>query len=169
MAVWVIRGGSHGEREEEALHNNVMTIGFGRAQNLADSQTQEDIVREVQRDNPNATLKQVAIWSNELWSFKDKIENGDLIVMPRKGQPYVAIGTMAGSYTFRPQMPLELRHGRPVEWINTEVSRNSLPEDLRRSLSANMTVFQPRATDAEKRLRAIATGRSEPSPHGGGP
>lgn len=76
---------------------------------------------------------------------------------------------MAGSYTFRPQMKPELLHGRTVEWINAEVSRNSLPEDLRHSLSANMTVFKPRATGAEKRLRAIATGRSKPLPHGGEP
>ena len=157
MAVWVIRGGRYGEREEEALDNNVMTIGFGHAENLEDSQTQEDIVKEIQRDNVNATPKQVASWSRQLWSFKARIENGDLIVLPRKGQPYIAVGTMAGNYTFRPHME-GLRHSRQVEWINTEVSRNSLPEDLKRSLSADMTVFQPRAPESEKRLKAIATG-----------
>ncbi len=76
MAVWVIRGGRHGEREEEALENNVITIGFGNAENFEDSQTKEDIVREVQRDNPDATPAQVASWSSQLWSFKEKSKLG---------------------------------------------------------------------------------------------
>lgn len=162
MAVWVIRGGRYGEREEEALGNNVLTIGFGYAENLQDSQAVEDVVKEIQRDNPNATPRQISSWSRQLWSFRARIENGDLVVMPRKGQPYIAIGTMAGHYTFRPDME-ELRHGRTVDWINTEVSRDSLPEDLKSSLSADMTVFQPRAPNSEIRLKAIAMGTGSES------
>ena len=51
--------------------------------------------------------------------------------MPRKGQPYIAIGTIEGNYMFLPELQ-ELQHGRPVEWIDTDVSRNSLSEDLHR-------------------------------------
>ena len=155
MTVWVIRGGRYGEREEEALENNVLTVGFGYAENLDGAQTREDVAKEIQGFNPAATPSQIAAWSRQIWSFKTRIENGDLVVMPRKGQPYIAIGAIAGDYIFRPELQ-ELRHGRPVEWINTEVSRNSLSEDLKRSLSADMTVFRPRALDAENRLKAIA-------------
>ena len=125
MTVWVIRGGRYGEREEEALENNVLTVGFGYAENLDGAQTREDVAKEIQGFNPAATPSQIAAWTRQIWSFKTRIENGDLVVMPRKGQPYIAIGAIAGDYIFRPELQ-ELRHGRPVEWINTEVSRNSL-------------------------------------------
>ena len=164
MAVWVIRGGRYGEREDEALENNVLTIGFGYTENFDDAQTQEDIAKEIQRHNPDATPSQITGWSRQIWSFKSRIENGNLVVMPRKGQPYIAIGTIAGNYMFRPELQ-ELQHGRPVEWINTEVSRNSLSEDLKRSLSADMTIFQPRAPDSENRLKAIAA--DDKTPFGG--
>ena len=39
MAVWVIRGGRYGEREEEALDNKVLTIGFGYADDLSKAKT----------------------------------------------------------------------------------------------------------------------------------
>ena len=155
MAVWVIRGGRYGEREEEALENNVLTVGFGYVESLDGAQTQEDVAKEIQGFSPAATPSQIAAWSRQIWSFKTRIENGDLVVMPRKGQPYIAIGAIVGNYIFRPELQ-ELRHGRPVEWVNTEVSRNSLSEDLKRSLSADMAVFQPRAPDAENRLKAVA-------------
>ncbi len=158
MAVWVIRGGRNGEREEEALDNNVLTIGFGYADDLSKAKTLEDVAGEIQKFIPSATSNQIASWSRQLWSFKSRIEIGDLIVMPRKGQPFVAIGTMTEAYAFRPDMQ-ELCHGRVVEWINREVSRDILAQDLKRSLSADMTVFQPRASAAEDRLRAIASGQ----------
>ena len=139
----------------------MLTIGFGYTENFAEAQAQEDVAKEIQRYNPGATPRQIAAWSRQIWSFKSRIENGDLVIMPRKGQPYIAIGTIVGSYIFRPELQ-ELQHGRPVEWINTEVSRNSLSEDLHRSLSADLTVFQPRASDSENRLRAIATDDKTP-------
>ena len=101
MAVWVIRGGRNGEREEEALDNNVLTIGFGYADDLSKAKTLEDVAGEIQKFIPSATSNQIASWSRQLWSFKSRIEIGDLIVMPRKGQPFVAIGTMTEAYAFR--------------------------------------------------------------------
>ena len=165
MAVWVIRGGSYGEREEEALENGILTVGFGFTNDLTEYPTQGYMEEEVQRIRPDATQKQVRSAARQAWSFKSTVQIEDLIVMPRKGQPFIAVGTMAGEYAFRPESQ-ELCHGRSVKWINKEVSRDSLEQDLKRSLSADMTVFQPRAQGAEARLRAIAQGSQTASTGG---
>ena len=62
---------------------------------------------------------------------------------------------MAGDYEFRPDTP-ESRHRRAVKWINREVSKDSLEEDLRTSLERPPTVYQLKSGNAEQRLRAIA-------------
>ena len=159
MAVWVVRGGRHGEREEEALENGMLTIGFDSMNDLSGvispAAVAREVTREVQGNNPSATPNQISAWVGQVWSFIDGIEIGDLIVMPRKGRPIIAVGQMTGDYIYRPGRA-GLTHGRAVEWINREVSRARLERDLKRSLSANMTVFQPRAPNSESRLRTIA-------------
>ena len=155
MAVWVVRGGRNGEREQEALEDNILGIGFGGLGDLSTTQTREQATRLVREDNPGAKDKSVIAWTSSVWAFRDGIKRGDLIVMPRKGQKVIAIGEMVGDYEFRPDTP-ESRHRRAVKWINREVPRDSLDADLKLSISSNSTIYKPRSANAEGRLRTIA-------------
>ena len=159
MTVWVIRGGRNGEREGEALQDGIFGIGFGQLENLSATLTREAAKQLVQEANPDASARTVSAWTTSVWAFRDGIQNGDLIVMPRKGQNTIAIGEMAGDYEYCADTP-DSRHRRAVTWINQEVPRDSLKEDLKLSTSGNSTVYKPQATNAEQRLRALAeTGR----------
>ena len=154
MAVWVIRGGLY---EEETLESGKISIGYGITSDLTSAQTKDDVRKLVQVDHPHADNNRIGQITGQAWSLKERIEIGDLIVMPRKGQPTVAIGEMAGKYVFLTDRP-EQGHSREVKWISTETARSSLHEDLKSSLSSDITVFQPRAPNAEERLRAFAEG-----------
>ena len=155
MTAWVVRGGKYGEREDEALENGMLTIGFGVTADLTEAQTREKVQEVVRQARPDSTPSQIGSWTGQLWAFRGVIESGDLVVMPRKGQPAVAIGKIAGEYQYRQENPNFL-HGRPVSWINREVPRSSLERHLKNSLAALSTVFQIRRPDAEMNLRAIA-------------
>ena len=157
MAVWVIHGGRYGEREGEALDNGILTIGFGIVQDLSGAATRDAIREIVQSARPDATSRQVSSYAGQVFAFKERIVVGDLVVMPRKGKSTVAIGEISGAYQFRPDNE-ELCQGRAVKWINQNVLRISLEDDLRFSLGSAMTVSQPRAVNAESRLRALAEG-----------
>ena len=161
MAVWVIRGGSY---EEEALEDGKISIDYSVMRDLQYVQTREDVRNLVQLDFPNEANNRIGQITGQLWSFKSSIDIGDLIVMPRKGQPTIAIGEMAGDYVFLADRP-EHFHRRKVTWINKEVARNSLDLDLKGSISSIVTVFRPKAEDAEGRLRAIAKGLQPPNGH----
>lgn len=160
MAVWIVRGGAYGEREEEALENRMLTIDFGVAADLTAAQTQEEMREAVRQAHPDATPNQLGNWTRQVWDFKGRIKTGDLVVMPRKGQPIIAIGEISGEYRFRPENA-GFQQGRPVAWIDQEVPRSSLAQDLKSSLNATPTVFQPQSADAERRLRAIAKGEAD--------
>ena len=161
MAVWVIRGGSY---EEEALEDGKISIDYGVSKDLKDAQTRDDVRNLVQQVLPHVDNNRIGQITGQLWNFKNSIEIGDLIVMPRKGQPTIAIGEMAGDYVFVADRP-EHFHRRKVTWINKEVARSSLDLDLKGSISLIVTVFRPKAENAEERLRAIAKGLQPPNCH----
>ena len=155
MAVWVVRGGKHGEREEEALENGMLTIGWNELGDLSGVQTKEDVKSTISGIKPHFTPNQLGTYTGQIWNFTRTIQTGNLVVMPRKGQPTIAIGKIMGEYQYRPECPGFI-HGRPVEWINREVPRDILSQDLKRSFYTVSVVFQPQSIDAEKRFRAIA-------------
>ncbi len=157
MAVWVVRGGSEGEYEEEALEKDVVAIGFDPI-DLTDIQTRDELKDSYQQRYPEATSNQIGNWAGQLWTFKDQIRIGDLLVMPRKKVwELVAVGEVSGGYEYHPESPFS--HRRAVKWINKEVHRDSLDQGFLRSMSSDLTVFMPQRqnnAEAERRLRAIA-------------
>ena len=100
----------------------------------------------------------VRSYARQVWFFVERIQPGDLAIMPRKGTNFLAVGVFSGGYLHRPDAGVFVQ-SRGVEWINTEVRRDQLDDDLKRSLGPPSTVFRPRASGAEERLRALAEGR----------
>ena len=68
MTAWIIRGGRYGEREEEALNNGFLTIGFGIIKSLDNVQTPDDVAGCL--DLPgNETNPQLASRVSQVWAF----------------------------------------------------------------------------------------------------
>ena len=157
MTAWVVRGGSRGEREAEALDNNILTVGFGLRGDLSGVSGRGEFIEVARELHPDDSLGRIRNVGRQVWSFVEQIQPGDLAVMPRKGSGFVAIGVFSGDYLYRSDAG-EFAHGRRVSWINTGVRRDELGDDLKRSLSADSTIFRPRAESAAERLRALAEG-----------
>ena len=153
MAVWVVRGGRYGEREEEALENGMLAIGWSQIGNLTDVKARDEVELLLRRALPDESPYRIGNYTGQIWSFRGEIKEGDLIVLPRKGQPFIAIGEITGEYIFR-DVP-EFSHNRPVKWLEKAFSRGDLPGELKNPLNGAMTVFQPRVDNAEQKLRSI--------------
>ena len=154
MTVWVVRGA--GISEEAALATGILSIHFSEARDLANVQTLEDMREMRVESHPEETTAKVNNAAGQLWSFKGLISVGDLIVMPCKKQPTVAIGRMAGDYKYRAEAPDGWVHSREVTWINTAVLRSSLDLDLHKEMTYRPTIYRLKSQDAEKRLLAFA-------------
>ena len=138
MTVWVVRGGRYGEREAEALDRSVLTIGFGLLGYLSDVAGREGFT-DVLRELHGGLLHQIGNYSCQVRSFVEGIQADDLVVMPRKGTGLLAMGVFAGGYLYRSDKG-DFAHGRRVQWLNTEVSRDLLEGDLKSSISANSSL-----------------------------
>lgn len=116
------------------------------------------VLRQAYPERPENVL---GIWTGEVYAFVNAIEPGDLVVTPRRGKASVSVGVVEGPYQYDVAASQPYWHARAVNWI-AEIPRTTLDTDLLYSFSAQLTIYQPRAEDAERRMRALlASGQQE--------
>jgi restriction system protein len=157
MAIWLVRAGKSGEDELFALENGVAIIGWREIPSLAKISSYEEMKQFIATAFPDDSPKRVMNNSAQLWAFINRIQIGDIIVLPLKTRSTIAIGKITGPYKF-----LNKRHTRSVGWINEGISRSKFGQDLLYSFGAFMTVCQIKRNDAEMRIQAIMKGKVDP-------
>ena len=139
MAAWIVRGGGRNANYEEGfLKEQSIGIYFGTDTDLTHA-AREEIEREVRHfhtrayDNPNKATDPANVqgtitrFTNQLLLFRDGIEIGDTVIMPRKksGGKLVAVGRVTSDYE---HWDGEIyQHRRRVLWEHESVPRENLP------------------------------------------
>jgi len=160
MAVWLVRAGRTGQDENLALDNDLVTIEWENLPDLSAINTREALEKlmgEIYSTEKPATVKN---WVGQVWAFRDRIQKGDLAVLPLKSRSAIAIGKVAGDYQYRSD--LGGRHVREVEWIRRDIPRSSFDQDILYSFGAFMTVCQIQRNRAEERIHAVIEGKKLP-------
>jgi restriction system protein len=158
MALWLVRAGSHGEREDFAIQNKVAVIGWEELSDLSSISVRNELhalLNKTYLDQKPNTLRN---WESQIWEFINEIKQGDLIALPLKHRATVAIGEADGAYRYEPNNPLGASHVLPVKnW--QELPRKNFEPDLLFSLGALRTVCQIQRNKAEERVQALLTGK----------
>ncbi len=155
MTIWVVRAGRYGEREDKALEEGYVFIGWGRLADLSAISDREDLRRLISETYTDRSPKVVANHTGQIWSFVTRIKKGDIAALPLKSQPAIAFGEVIGDYEHNPDNPEDARHCRRVKWIGDPIKRVSLDSDLRFSFGSALTVFRVHRNNAEDRIRAM--------------
>jgi restriction system protein len=153
---WTVRGGRFGEREQEALDEGLIVIGWDELGNLSRVTSVEEIAELLSDAYPDDAAGTIDNWAHQLWRFLTVMQVGDLVVMPRKFQPVIAIGRITGDYGYVGDAAMQMRHTRPVEWLNQAVERTAFGGDLRDSMGSQLTVSELSRRDATKRVETLA-------------
>ncbi|QVI24291.1 hypothetical protein KHQ06_16880 [Nocardia tengchongensis] len=160
---WLIRGGSHGERETQALTEGLAIVGWEEMGDLKAYSTWPELISALQLAYPEVGRAVIGNWAGQLWKFDTDIQAGDHIVMPLKTSPgRVAIGRVSGPYEYRVEKPAELRHVRKVDWIRRDIAWESIRPDLRASLGSLLTVCGLVRHDAARRIAHLAEDGVDP-------
>ena len=162
MAVWMVRAGKSGEREEFALENNVAVIGWDELPDLSPIRSRDDLKALMLTTFPEVKPSMVWNYLGQVWAFRDSIQVGDLIALPLKTRSAIAIGTVQGPYEYVSRNPGGAHHTRPVKWTKKDIPRSSFRQDILYSLGAFMAVCQIRRNQAEERIRAVLKGKPDP-------
>jgi restriction system protein len=164
MALWLVRAGSNGEREQDALRHNLAIVGWSRLEDLSSIKNKADLRALIEAQYPDSSKNRMSNFTGQIWAFVDRIKPNDLVALPLKSQPAIAIGKVTGPYTYRTDLSAEIRHTRPVQWIKTDIPRTAFDQNLLYSLGAMMTVCQITRDNAEDKVRVILSGRQVPQP-----
>jgi restriction system protein len=164
MSLWMVRAGSKGEYEQEALNKGIVAIVFD-APNLTHFASKKSLKKMYSRVHPNATRAAVGNLVGQMWRFAKDIETGDLVVLPLKAQKTIAVGRVIGDYEFRASEK-KLKHIRRVAWLKT-IPRSRFDQDLLYSLGSFMTVCQIKRNDAENRIVRLADVVNDEGLHAG--
>ncbi len=166
---WVVRAGRAGEEaaetEQHNLDHSVVSIGWGDWLEPLDRFTDREEFRgHLDEHFPERGAKRGA-W--QIWGFANEIQVGDLVVMPQKRpelgrRRLIAIGRVVGSYEYDPSRPEDMRKRRKVEWLQTDLPREVVKDDLSGSMNANGTVFSLNKNDAPYRIKYLAEHGEDP-------
>ncbi|MBN2037295.1 MAG: restriction endonuclease [Chitinispirillaceae bacterium] len=160
MSLWLVRAGGHGEQEQEALDNSVVTIGWDDFDDLSNIKSREELSELYLKLNPDSKKMQVANAVGQIWRFVREIQKGDLVALPLKMQSGISIGKVESDYEFK-QISPNIKHLRHVKWIKT-IPRSAFDQDILYSFGAFMTVCQIERNDAENRVKKLLKGEVTP-------
>lgn len=155
MAIWLVRAGGSGERENYALENNCVVIGWRQIPDLNDITSKEELADIIRAKYSDASKGKVSNWRGQIWAFSKRINIGDLVILPLKTRSAIAIGKVVGEYRCN-----DGEHQRPVEWLDVDLPRSRFDQDILYSLGAFLTVCQIKRNNAEERIKAVLAGGS---------
>lgn len=163
MTAWVVRAGRAGEFEEFALQQGIVSVGFSLARSISDF-SDRDALRDhlrLESQYEDSSNQSIAKAVSQLWNFANEIQDGDMVLLPRKSPKVVAVGKVSGPYEYTPGQMGALPHTRKVHWLVDDVPRSNFSQDILNSLGGLATVFQIRANDAESRIGKVLEAHGE--------
>jgi restriction system protein len=164
MRLWLIRLGKNGEYEAAAFQDNVLTIGFGIAEDISVLKDREALIVKMAELFPNDKPNKHRNFAAQVNQFVSVAQVGDLVVSSIKTSSTIAIGRIDGPY--RPGANGEAT--RPVKWLRTDIPRDAFRQDLLYSFGAFMTVCEVTRSDALARVKKVLETGQDPG-HGTSP
>jgi restriction system protein len=158
----LVRAGKHGEAEQLALDESVVGIGWPNLGDLTGVSSRDEVLDRLRDSYSQDGEKRLLNFASQVWAFVERIEVGDLVVLPLKSTPAIAIGRVTSNYRHAPLNPPNASHVRDVEWLRTDLPRSSVGQDLLYSLGAFMTVCEVKRNSAADRLSALAVNGKDP-------
>ena len=154
MHVWLFRAGKDGQDEDAWLAGDSAFLGFREVGDLAECESHDDVHERVAAAYPDSKAGAITTFATQLRQFVVDARLGDLVVMPRKGQPTAAIGRITGHYSHAP-VAGRPRHTRSVVWERLDLPRERLGADLVKKLGFAGTVCWLGDEEVAKGIEAI--------------
>lgn len=159
--LYLVRAGRDGEDENFVIDNALAVIGFRDCPSLENAKSYKDILELGKKTWPQYKTRAVGNLAGQLWAFSIAMQQGDLVVLPRKLTSQIALGRVTGPYKYQ-KIQGEWRHTRPIEWTCPDIPRSVFEQDLLYSFGAFMTVCNIQRNDAVNRVLAVMAGKADP-------
>ncbi len=160
---WVVRSGKHGEREAWVLDNGYAGTGWTEFPDLSSYTSRDELAAFVANKLPAGKEAAVANYTGQLWALSNRIEIGDLMVLPLKTTKEIALGRVTDKYKYlADEADPSRRHVIGVDWKVTDIPKSSVKQDLLFILGSALTVFAPSKHNAIARLEYLLEHGKDP-------
>lgn len=155
-SAWALRAGVDDAFHTAEIRRGLVGLGWRRVGDLSGVSSEKDIRILVDRAYPDQQARTRKSTAVQLRVFRDLIRPGDVVVLHRAHTQEIAIGEVIGNYRHLsspgPGLP---SHVRDVRWLNPEVPRRTVDDDLL-SMPALVVITRIGQSEAAARLREIA-------------
>lgn len=158
MNVWLVRAGKKSQYEQYALKEDIVVVGWRKMADISGFGSREALESGFRQIYPDVRPTRIRSHVAQLWTFRERIGVGDLVVLPLRSRSAVAIGRIKGGYEYRSGSNAAVRHVRPVEWLKKDIPRSAFDQDLLYSLGSMLTVCQIKRNHAEQRICSMIKG-----------
>ncbi len=156
MAIWLVRGGAHGEYEAKFLQEmRVYATWDDLGVDVSEMQDRKQLISELEKITPDAKPRTISNWASQVWPFAHTMTPGDLVILPLKSQRAIQVGEITGKYCFDAASPSPFQHWRTVKWVGEAIPRGHFSGDLLSSFGAFMTICRIQRNNAEDRIRTM--------------
>lgn len=153
MTLWMVRAGEHGDQEQGAYDNNIVTIGWNELPDLSNMKDKQQLEELYMKIYPQQKKMQAANRVGQIWNFVNGMQKGDLVALPLKTQSAIVIGEVMGNYEYK-EYAHNIKHTRKVKWLKT-IPRSEFDQDILFSFGAFLTVCRITRNDAENRVKEL--------------
>ena len=161
---WLIRAGSSGEDEDLNIKDGIAVVSFVQVPDLTDVSTWDQLKETVRHSHPGDTESKIGNVAGQLWALRTRVRPGDLVALPFKATPLIALGIVTASYQYREVSGKGRRHMVSVDWKRIDFPRDAVQQDLFNSLGAFMTVCEMTRNDGAWRLQQMLETGTDPGP-----
>ena len=162
---WLIRAGRDGDRFDHNIEHGLACLGWDDVPDLRGFSSRQELRDAVRLHYPDSGEGTISSFTSQLWRMRTDVRLGDLVVMPRKRVPEIALGSVTREYWYDEASDVAWgRHVVSVDWKRTEVPKAALNQDLQRSLGSQQTIFTIARDDALWRLQQLLETGEDPGP-----
>lgn len=146
------RAGIEDDLYRSCLDNNVLLLGWGDAINFSECENIKDIKNKLAEVNyPKDSEDTAAGYVN---TFKNKIQNGDLVVITDGNLKFRAIAEVTGQYEYDENQEFGYHQLRKVNWLKT-FSPSLRNEDYFKKIFSQSTVYNLENAIDKSKLSAL--------------
>ena len=165
---WVIRAGRDGERYDDTIEHGLAGVSFGLFLDLRTVSSRDELKDALRSYHREAGDRTISNQAGQLWRMRTDVSAGDLVIMPHKTEPHVALGTVTREYAYVGDDPDSVwPHIVSVDWERPELPWTAIGEDLRSSLNAQQSLFQIERHDGAWRFQQMLETGQDPGPRAG--
>ncbi|OOY31257.1 restriction endonuclease [Thioclava sp. F36-6] len=157
--LWKVALGKNGEYEAGAFAKSVLTVDFNIHSDISHAKDRDGLIAVMETAFPDAKHKTHLNFAAQMNQFINVIQIDDLIICPVKTSSTISIARVTGDYKPDPETGSPTR---AVQWLKTDLPRDTFKQDLLYSFGAFMTVCEISRNNALARVEQVIAAGKDP-------